>query len=86
MNINKAIEVTIKDTKYVGILYSAPDTKEDKHIIIVNPKLVIKTEKGYTLEELPLVDYIAIKFDDIDHIKAFSKTIIRPKKKEVENE
>lgn len=82
MNVNKAIEVTIKDTKYIGVLFSAPDTKEDKHIIIAKPKVVIKTEKGYTIEELPLVDYIAIKFDEIDHIKAFSEKIIRTEKKE----
>jgi hypothetical protein len=86
MNMSKPIEVTIKDTKYIGILFSAPDTKEDKHIIITEPKAVIKTEQGYTIEELPLVDYIAIKFDDIDHIKAFTKKITKANKKEVQND
>jgi hypothetical protein len=82
MNMNKGIEVTVKDTKYIGVLFSAPDTKEDKHIIVAKPKVVIKTGKDYTIEELPLVDYIAIKFDKIDHIKAFSEKIIKAEKKE----
>jgi hypothetical protein len=71
----------VKDTKYVGILYSAPDTKEDKYIIITQPRIIQKKDAEYVLEELKLVDFMAIKFDDIDQIKAFNRSILKKKPK-----
>ena len=71
-NIDKAVEVTVEGKKYIGVLLSAPDTQEDKYIIITDPQLMIQKDDGtYALEKLLLVDFIVIKFNNINEIKVF---------------
>lgn len=40
-NIDRAIELKVDGEQYLGVLLSAPDTKEDKHIIIRAPKKLV---------------------------------------------
>jgi len=84
-NLDKVVEVTIGDLKYVGILFSAPDTKDDKYIILRQPHLIYKTDSGYEKEELKLIDSMVIKFDDINEIKAYNETILKSKSKKGDN-
>jgi hypothetical protein len=52
-NIDKAVEVSVQGTKYIGVLISAPDTKEDKYIIITDPYVMVQDKDGaYSLEHL----------------------------------
>ncbi len=84
-NIDKAVQVSVNGTKYIGILFSAPDTKEDKYIIITNPHQIVSNENGeFSLEKLELVDFMAIKFNNIDEIRAFSEELLMEKVQEQE--
>jgi hypothetical protein len=75
-NLNKAVEIKTSDNRYFGILYSAPDRKEDKSIIITNPFLITGAVKRKKLEQLQIVDYIIIKVDEIEEIKAYKPDIL----------
>ncbi len=78
-NMNKAVEIKTGENRYIGILYSAPDTIDDKYVIIIKPYL-IQPGKQKKLEELSIVDYIIIKLDDIDEIKAYNENILKIEK------
>jgi len=77
-NLNKAVIVSVENRRYLGILFSAPDTKEDKYVILTKVSLLPSPGSGQTtIERLPLVDYLLIKFDDIREIQALTRDVLR---------
>jgi Family of unknown function (DUF6338) len=79
-NIGKAIEVKVAEKQYLGILHSAPDTKEDKYIIVTEPYLLVNDKKGFHYEQMALVKSIIVKFEDISQINAYKEDILKSKK------
>lgn len=76
-NLRKAVEVRVGEVKYIGVLYSAPDNKEDEHIIITDPWVVYKDENNkFKTEKLESVSKVVIKFNDISEIKSFKNEIL----------
>lgn len=75
-NLNKAVEVQVEDIKYIGVLHSAPDNKEDKYIIITEPYIIYKKENTFIKENLPLIDHVIVKIDEIIEMKSFKKSIL----------
>ena len=69
-NINQVVIVSTPDTRYMGILFTAPDTKEDPHIILSEVSRLPKPGEEPNIEELPLIRWVLIKFDDIIEIQA----------------
>ena len=82
-NLDRGVEVTVQDDKYLGVLYSAPDNKEDKYIVITKPHLLHESGK---IEPLTLVDYVVIKLDDISQIRSYKEEILKEDKGDTENE
>ena len=78
-NIKKPVEVKVGEKKYLGILHSAPDTKEDKYIILSKPYLITQVNEEYKVEPLSLAEGVLIKVDDIDLITAYSRQITKKK-------
>lgn len=77
-NINKAIEISTTEGKhYLGILYSAPDVKDDKYIILTNPGII----KENQVQQMKSVRQFFVKIDDIKEIKAYDNSILLNKKK-----
>jgi len=70
------VEVKSGNNRFLGILYSAPDTVDDKYIIITKP-YIIHSGRNKKLEELTIVDYIIIRINEIDEIKAYDKSILK---------
>lgn len=61
----------------MGILFGAPDTKEDRYVILT--KVAVLPEPGSRerdIESLPLVNQILVKWDDIDEIQALTPEIL----------
>jgi len=79
-NLNKPIEVTAGDKRYLGILYSAPDSKDDRHIIIINPLLI--NEKRRRIENLPLTKEIMFDLEKVSEVKSLSPSILKGSQKE----
>lgn len=81
-NLNRAVVVTTKTKRYGGVLFSAPDGKEDGHIILTSVALVPGDEsaaKGngpISPEPLPLVDFLLIKLDEVVEIQALKSDIL----------
>lgn len=70
-NTDKAVVVAVEGNRYMGILDSAPDTKEDRYIILKDVYLLPGPEsKLKEIEKLSYVDHLLIKFDDIKEIQA----------------
>ena len=78
--MSQAVEVKIGDKQYLGILHSAPDVKEDNHIIITSPHLLVKDKKGVRYEKMELVKSMIVKFDQIEQISSYKKTILKSNK------
>ena len=79
-NLNKAIEVKAGDKRYLGILYSAPDSNEDRHIIVINPLLI--NEKRRKIESLPLTKEIMFDLDDVSEVKSLNSSILKDNREE----
>ena len=76
-NLNQAVIVETPQTRYLGILYSAPDTKEDPHIVLSEVSRIPKPgESPQQIERLPLVDSVLIRFDDIIEIQALTSEAV----------
>jgi len=67
-NIGKIVWVVLKDKDrdYVGILYSAPDSAGDGHIILKNPSVVADKK----LNHMPINPYLLLRVDDIVEIRS----------------
>lgn len=74
-NLGKAIELETKSGKYIGILQTAPDVKEDRYIILSNPLQILKDGKKYKVEKLELTQSILISIDEIQEIKSYKSDI-----------
>ena len=76
-NLNTAVIVETPAARYLGILFSAPDNKEDPHIILSEvSRLPRPTDASREIEPLPLVRWVLIKFDDIVEIQALTSEAI----------
>jgi hypothetical protein len=79
-NLDRLIVVESNVVKYCGLLFSAPDNKEDKYIILKNiavlPSPGVKDKKP---EPLPLVDSILIRVDEIGEIQALTSQTVKSK-------
>jgi hypothetical protein len=63
--------------RYLGILFSAPDNKEDPHIILSEvSRLPRPSDAIQEIESLPLVRWVLIKFDDIVEIQALTSEAV----------
>ncbi len=83
-NINRGVVVSLEDRRYIGVLFSAPDRKEDNHIILTGiaevPKPIDGASHGGSYlraEPLPLVDSILIKIDEIKEIQSLNQAVLR---------
>jgi hypothetical protein len=82
-NINQVVIVDTRDTRYMGILFGAPDTKDDPHIILSEVSRLPKPgEQPAEIEQLPLVRWVLVKFDDIIEIQALKPETLKPISKE----
>ena len=78
-NLNAAVIVETPTTRYLGILFSAPDTKEDPHIVLSEVSRLPKPGDALQeIEPLPLVRWVLIKFDDIIEIQALTSAAVEP--------
>ncbi|MBF6570397.1 MAG: hypothetical protein IVW54_16130 [Candidatus Binataceae bacterium] len=76
-NLNAAVIVQTPSARYLGILFSVPDTKEDPHIILSEVSLLPKPgDASREIEPLPLVRWVLIKFDDIIEIQALTSAAV----------
>lgn len=72
-NIDRAVVVATPETRYLGILFAAPDTKEDPHIILSEVSRLPKPgTPDPKIERLPLVRWVLIRFDQIVEIQALT--------------
>jgi hypothetical protein len=70
-NLNASVIVETPSARYLGILFSAPDSKEDPHIILSKvARLPRPSDVSQEIESLPLVRWVLVKFDDIIEIQA----------------
>ena len=74
-NLDCAIDVTTTNSRYLGVLYSAPDCKDDTHIIITDPGIIVDGK----VERLKTVRQIAIGIDEIKEIKSFKQNLLKKK-------
>jgi len=78
-NLNAAVIVETPAARYIGILFSAPDSKEDPHIILSEvSRLPRPSDASQKIEALPLVRWLLIKFDDIIEIQALTSAAVEP--------
>jgi hypothetical protein len=78
-NLNAAVIVETPTARYLGILFGAPDNKEDPHIILSEvSRLPRPSEASKEIESLPLVHWVLIKFDNIVEIQALTSEAVEP--------
>jgi len=76
-NLNKVVIVGTPSTRYLGILFRAPDTKGDPHIILSEVSRLPNPEsQSNEIEPLPLVRWVLIRFDDIVEIQALTSEAV----------
>jgi hypothetical protein len=76
-NLNQAVIVETPETRYLGILFAAPDSKEDPYIVLSEvSRLPKRGDSNQQIEPLPLVRWVLIKFDDIIEIQALTSEAI----------
>ncbi len=85
-NLDKLIEVRTDKERYIGILYSAPDTQNDNYIIITSP-CILKDVNGKT-NKIPLefVDSIVFRLDEINIVRAYKENLIPQKTDKIKRE
>jgi|SRR5208283_2638638 len=72
-NIGHIVVVGTPDNRYLGFLHSAPDTKEDKYVILHRVARLPKPgEPSTEPEDLPYVRWVLVKFDDIVEMQALT--------------
>lgn len=80
-NVNRTIIVRTRANRYMGILFGAPDTKEDRYVILTSAFLLPEAGSPEPeIEPLPLVSQLLIKWDDIDEIQALTPDILAREK------
>jgi hypothetical protein len=78
-NLNAAVIVETPTARYLGILFSAPDSKEDPYIVLSEvSRLPRPSDASKEIEPLPLVRWVLIKFDDIIEIQALTAEAVEP--------
>lgn len=83
-SLNNAVRVETSDMRYLGVLFSAPDTADGEHIILRSVALLPKDEPGkdQKLEPLPLVEEILVKIDDVTDMQLIKPAVLKKKKGE----
>jgi hypothetical protein len=75
-NIGRVVVVGAPENRYLGVLHSAPDTKEDKYLILHNVARLPKPgEPSTEPEDLPYVRWVLVKFDDIIEVQALTREV-----------
>lgn len=70
-NIDKGITVVTADKRYIGVLYSAPDTVEDGYIILTSVWMLPEPNPNRVKpEELKLVKHLLLKIDEISEMRS----------------
>lgn len=78
-NLGAAVIVETPAARYLGILFGAPDSKEDPHIILSEVSRLPKPgDVSQEIEPLPLVRLVLIKYDDIIEIQALTSAAVEP--------
>jgi hypothetical protein len=76
-NLNAAVIVETPAARYIGILFAAPDSREDPHIILSEvSRLPRAGDASQEIEALPLVRWVLIKYDDIVEIQALTSEAV----------
>lgn len=76
-SVDRAVIIQVDDTRYLGILFAAPDNKEDKYVLLKSVAILPKPGEAGRLEPLPLVESLLIKVDDISTILSYSGDVLR---------
>jgi uncharacterized protein DUF6338 len=80
----RVVVVTTKNRRYGGVLFSAPDAREDGHIILKDvallpdEELAAKSDSRLVPVPLPLVEFLLIRLDEVLEIRALKKDILSP--------
>ena len=70
-NLDKGVTVVTSNKRYTGVLYSAPDTAEDKYIILTSVWVLPEPNPDKLMpEQLKLVKHLLIKIDEISEMRA----------------
>jgi len=78
-NIERVVVVETASDRYLGVLHSGPDSKEDPHIILSEVSSLPKRgEPPRSPEALPMVSSVLIRFDDIIEIQALKPEAAEP--------
>lgn len=84
-NLDKPIEFTINDKRYLGILHRAPDTTDDNYIIIrdlyeIKKKLNTANEE-WEFEALSSIKQMVIKISEIKEMKSYTDKLLKDSNK-----
>lgn len=74
--INKPVEVKTENLRIIGILFSAPDTREDDYILLKDIYFI--TEAG--IEKSKINDSILLETNKIEYIISYKDSILKGKK------
>jgi hypothetical protein len=78
-NVNKIVVVETTNDRYLGVLHSGPDSKEDPYIILSEvASLPKRGEPSRAPEALPMVNSVLVRFDDIIEIQALKAEASEP--------
>jgi hypothetical protein len=78
-NIESVVVVETTSDRYLGVLHSGPDSREDTYIILSEvASLPKRGEPSRPPEALPMVNTVLIRFDDIIEIQALKPEAAEP--------
>ncbi|MCW5828953.1 MAG: hypothetical protein KIT79_06520 [Deltaproteobacteria bacterium] len=78
-NINRGVIVSMDGFKYFGVLFSAPDTKDDSFILLKDVYVVLISQPNQPPQKLTFVDSVLIRITDINEIQSVvPKAVIPP--------
>lgn len=77
-NLSRVVVIGTPQSRYLGTLFSAPDTREDSYIVLSNVSLLPPIGVEGAIEQLPLVRWVLIKFDDIIEMQALTEEASEP--------
>lgn len=77
-SLDKVVVVRLDNRRYLGILFSAPDRKDDNFIILKEVSLLPEGDRQEeTIEPLPLVESLLLRVDDIQEIQSLERRVLR---------
>lgn len=83
-SLDKAVIVDTKESRYLGVLASAPDTEDGKYIALTLTDVTIlptpaQAAAGTNIEPLPLVEQMLLKLDEITQIQRLRPEVLKKK-------